>query len=150
MNTKSDNKNSILLATLVDIFSKNMNLAQIKFFYLFIIELCKVQTVSFEKIACILNLGRFTKPKLFKFSYTEHFNLQFFCKLKQSKYSFETASKPNSSLQRIQQFMSEYTLNTDIIAILALTLLLEKPSFHLAMDRDLIAENQCIGTGYCL
>ncbi len=51
MNTSIENKNSILLGTLLQIFEDKMNLARIKFFGLFIMALCKVQTVCFEKLA---------------------------------------------------------------------------------------------------
>lgn len=51
MNTRDEDKNSILFETLVQIFGNKMNLARIKFFGLFICALCKVQTVCFEKLA---------------------------------------------------------------------------------------------------
>ena len=51
MNTRAENKNTILFATLSQIFGDKMNLARIKFFGLFICALCKVQTVCFEKLA---------------------------------------------------------------------------------------------------
>lgn len=51
MNTSIESKNSILLETLLQIFGNKMNLARIKFFGLFIMALCKVQTVCFEKLA---------------------------------------------------------------------------------------------------
>jgi hypothetical protein len=51
MNTKVNNKNSILSSTLFGFFGNEMNLARIKFFGLFISALCKVQTVCFEKLA---------------------------------------------------------------------------------------------------
>ena len=51
MNTSSESKISILIDTLVQIFGKDFHLARIKFIGLFISALCKVQTVSFEKLA---------------------------------------------------------------------------------------------------
>ncbi|HOE04473.1 MAG TPA: IS4 family transposase [Bacteroidales bacterium] len=51
MDTRVESKNSILIETLFQTFGKEMNLARIKFFGLFICGLCKVQTVCFEKIA---------------------------------------------------------------------------------------------------
>lgn len=51
MDTRAENKNTILFATLSQIFGDKMNLARIKFFGLFICALCKVQTVCFEKLA---------------------------------------------------------------------------------------------------
>ena len=41
----------------------------------------------------------------------------------------------DSSLRRIQRFMSDYLLDTDIIARLIFDLLPHKPPFRLAMDR---------------
>jgi hypothetical protein len=52
MNTKVENKVTILSNTLTEFFGDKMNLARIKFFGLFISALCKVQTVCFEKLAC--------------------------------------------------------------------------------------------------
>jgi len=78
-----------------------MNLTRIKFFGLFIMALCKVQTVCFEKLAT----------------------------------SFENEVKVDSSLRRIQRFMSDYLLDTNLIARLVFALLPHIPPFHLAMDR---------------
>jgi len=72
MNIRIENKNSILLDTLSQIFGDKMNLARIKFFVLFICALCKVQTVCFDKFAVC----------------------------------FDTDVKFESSLRRIQRFMS--------------------------------------------
>lgn len=51
MNTSIDYKNSNLIESLTVFFGNEMNFARIKFLSLFIIALCKVQTVCFEKIA---------------------------------------------------------------------------------------------------
>jgi len=101
MNTKFDCKNTILNDSLVQIFKGEMNLARIKFFGLLITALCKVQTVSFEKLAS----------------------------------AFDTAANVDSSLRRIQRFMSDYVLDTDIIARFVFRLLPHKPPYRLAMDR---------------
>jgi len=101
MNASIECKNSILLETLVQVFGDKMNLARIKFFGLFIMALCKVQTVCFEKLAA----------------------------------SFDHDVKVDSSLRRIQRFMSEYLLDTDFIARLVFALLPHKPPYRLAMDR---------------
>ena len=101
LNTRVDSKNSILLATLSEVFGDKMNLARIKFFGLFICALCKVQTVCFEKLAT----------------------------------SFDTAVKVDSSLRRIQRFMSEYLLDTSLIARFVFALLPHKPPYRLALDR---------------
>lgn len=51
MNTSLESKISVLNDTLKQIFEKDFHLARIKFISLFISALCKVQTVSFEKLA---------------------------------------------------------------------------------------------------
>ena len=101
MNTRVENKNTILFSTLSQIFGDKMNLARIKFFGLFICALCKVQTVCFEKLAT----------------------------------AFDADAKVDSSLRRIQRFMSEYLLDTDLIARFVFALLPHKPPYRLALDR---------------
>jgi hypothetical protein len=49
--------------------------------------------------------------------------------------AFETDSKSDSSLRRIQRFMADYRLDTDLIARLIFRLLPHKPPFRLAIDR---------------
>ena len=49
--------------------------------------------------------------------------------------AFDSEVKSDSSLRRIQRFMSEYVLNMDIIARLVFSLLPHKPPYRLAMDR---------------
>jgi hypothetical protein len=49
--------------------------------------------------------------------------------------SFETTAKSGSSLRRIQRFMADYVLNTDLIARLIFKMLPHKPPYRLAMDR---------------
>ncbi len=92
MNTRVENKNTILFSTLSQIFGDKMNLARIKFFGLFICALCKVQTVCFEKLAA----------------------------------AFDADAKVDSSLRRIQRFMSEYLLDTDLIGVDTIDYLLVK------------------------
>jgi hypothetical protein len=82
MNTKAENKVTILSNTLKEFFGDNMNLARIKFFVLFISALCRVQTFCFEKLAC----------------------------------NFDTNFRVDSSLRRIQSIISEYSLDSDLIA----------------------------------
>jgi hypothetical protein len=101
MNTRVESKNSILFATLSQIFGDKMNLARIKFFGLFICALCRVQTVCFEKLAA----------------------------------SFDADVRVGSSLRRIQRFMSEYLLDTSLIARFVFALLPHKPPYRLVMDR---------------
>jgi hypothetical protein len=101
MNTKANNKATVISETLKEFFVDRMNLARIKFFGLFISALCKVQTVCFEKLAC----------------------------------GFETDAKAESSLRRIQRFMSEYSLDLDLIARFIFALLPHEPPYRLALDR---------------
>jgi hypothetical protein len=101
MNTKAENKVTILSDKLKEFFGNKMNLARIKFFGLFISALCKMQTVCFEKLAC----------------------------------SFDTNAKSESSLRRIQRFISEYSLDSDLVAMFIFALLPRKPPYRLALDR---------------
>ena len=48
---------------------------------------------------------------------------------------FEASAKPESSLRRIQRFMAEYVLDTDLIARIVFKMLPHEPPFRLAMDR---------------
>jgi len=49
--------------------------------------------------------------------------------------SFDSDAKMDSSLRRIQRFMSEYVLDTDLIARFIFALLPHKPPYRLVMDR---------------
>jgi len=49
--------------------------------------------------------------------------------------AFETRVHSNSSLRRIQRFMAEYALNTDLIARLIFKMLPHQPPYRLVMDR---------------
>ena len=64
MNTRFENKISILNDTFVNIFGSELNLARIKFISLFIIALSKVQTVTFEKIAVAFENEAYTSSSL--------------------------------------------------------------------------------------
>jgi hypothetical protein len=101
MNTRAENKNTILFSTLSQVFGDKMNLARIKFFGLFICALCKVQAVCFEKLAA----GFYSDVKVVSF------------------------------LRRIQRFMVEYLLDTDLIARFVFALLPHAPPYRLALDR---------------
>jgi hypothetical protein len=96
MDTRVENKNTIIFSTLSQIFGGQMNLARIKFFGLFISALCKVQTVCFEKLAA----------------------------------GFDSEVNVGSSLRRIQRFMAEYLLDTDLIALIVFALLPHKPPYR--------------------
>jgi hypothetical protein len=49
--------------------------------------------------------------------------------------AFQTGAKSDSSLRRIQRFMSQYTLDTDLVARLIFKLLPHKPPYRIVMDR---------------
>lgn len=49
--------------------------------------------------------------------------------------SFDSSVKVDSSLRRIQRFMAEYVLDTNIIARFIFTMLPHKPPYRLALDR---------------
>jgi Transposase DDE domain. len=49
--------------------------------------------------------------------------------------AFETGSKSDSSLRRIQRFIADYSLDTDLIARLIFKLLPHNPPYRLALDR---------------
>lgn len=49
--------------------------------------------------------------------------------------AFDSPSNTNSSLRRIQRFMAQYLLDTDMIARLVFRLLPHEPPYRLAMDR---------------
>ena len=101
LKTKTEYKSTELISILAQNFSGKMNLARIKFFGLFLCALCKVQTVSFEKLST----------------------------------AFESQARRESSLRRIQRFMAEYVLDSDLIARFIFKLLPHQPPYRLAMDR---------------
>ena len=49
--------------------------------------------------------------------------------------AFETDATSKSSLRRIQRFMADYMLDTDLIARLIFKMLPHQPPYRLAMDR---------------
>jgi len=49
--------------------------------------------------------------------------------------AFESEAKTSSSLRRIQRFMADYVLNSELIAKLVFKILPHKPPYRLAMDR---------------
>lgn len=62
------------------------------------------------------------------------------CKVKTVGYeklasAFDSPASSDSSLRRIQRFMAEYVLDTDLIARLIFKLLPHKPPYRLALDR---------------
>ena len=99
--TNAVTKNSELISVLNNNFQGKINLARLKLISHFIIALCKVQTVTFEKLA----------------------------------NAFDSQSNSNSSLRRIQRFIAEYTLDSDLIARLIFNLLPPKEKYILSIDR---------------
>lgn len=55
-----------------------------------------------------------------------------FCKL---ATAFETPAKPGSALRRVQRFMAEYALDSNLLARLIFKMLPHEPPFKLVMDR---------------
>ena len=83
-------------------FSGTLNLARVKLIALFICSLCKVQTVTFSKLA----------------------------------NAFDCSAEPHSSLRRIQRFIANFSLDSDLIAQLIFGLLPNKnEKLILSIDR---------------
>ena len=99
--TNISSKNSDLISILNTHFDNSLNLARVKFISMFIIALCKRQTVNFSKLS----------------------------------KAFDTSADANSSLRRIQRFIAGFSLNSDLIARLIFSLLPDKESLTLSIDR---------------
>lgn len=103
-NTSQDCKSTKLADVLDENLSKNgqkLNKARVKLISLFILALCKVQTVSFHKLAL----------------------------------TFDSSSKADSSLRRLQRFIASFDLSSDLIAKLIFSFLPEKENLKLVIDR---------------
>ena len=94
-------KNTELTSTLNSNLEGKVNLARVKLMSHIIAALCKVQTVTFEKLAI----------------------------------AFDAEAKPCSSLRRIQRFIADFSLSSDLIAKLIFNLLPDKKSLRLTIDR---------------
>lgn len=99
--TNATTKNSELTAILGTHLQGKINLARLKLISHFVIALCKVQTVTFEKLA----------------------------------NAFDSESDSESSLRRIQRFVANYSLDSDLIARLVFNLLPEQGKLILSIDR---------------
>lgn len=99
--TNASAKSNELISELTPYFQGKINMARIKLISHFIIALCKVQTVTFEKLAS----------------------------------AFESSTNPKSSLRRIQRFMANYSLDSDLIARFIYGLLPKKDNLILSIDR---------------
>ncbi len=99
--TNASSKSNELISVLTPHFKGKINMARIKFISHFILALCKVQTVTFEKLA----------------------------------NAFESSANSKSSLRRIQRFIADYALDSDLIARLVYGLLPKQDTFILSIDR---------------
>lgn len=103
-NTSRDYKSKQLAELLKENISKNgskLNKARLHLMAMVIIALCKVQNVSFHKLAI----------------------------------AFDAESKADSSLRRLQRFIADFHLCSDLIARLIFGLLPEKTNLKLVIDR---------------
>ena len=99
--TNAITKNSELTSVLNTHFQGKINLARVKLISYIIIALCKVQTVTFEKLS----------------------------------NAFDTSVNAESSLRRIQRFIADYSLDSDLIARLIFNLLPKQDKLILSIDR---------------
>lgn len=100
--TSIKNKNSDLISILSTHFKNNLKLARIKkFISMFIIALCKPQTVNFGKLSRV----------------------------------FDSFASTDSSLRRIQRFMAQFSLDSNLIARMIFSLLPDKENLTLSIDR---------------
>ena len=101
--SRSDKSNelSAVLTTNLEKSNAKINKARLKLISMVILALCKVQTVSFHKLAI----------------------------------AFETKSNADSSLRRLQRFIANFDLCSDLIAKIIFGLLPEKSNLKLVIDR---------------
>ncbi|WP_394799471.1 hypothetical protein [Chryseobacterium muglaense] len=102
--TSQGDKSSQLSAVLKDNLEKNnakINKARLQLISMCILALCKVQTVSFHKLAL----------------------------------AFESDGKADSSLRRLQRFIADFDLCSDLITKIIFGLLPEKTNLKLVIDR---------------
>jgi hypothetical protein len=99
--TNAVTKNSELTSVLNTHFQGEINLARVKLISHIIIALCKVQTVTFEKLS----------------------------------NAFDTRVNSASSLRRIQRFITNYSLDANLIARLIFNLLPKQDKLILSIDR---------------
>jgi hypothetical protein len=76
----------------------------------------------------------FARIKFFGLFICAHSKVQTVC-FEKLIASFDVNVRVDSSLRRIQRFMSEYLLDTGLIARFVFALLTHKPLYHLALDR---------------
>jgi len=100
-NTNVSFKNNELIPILNEHFKGKLNFARVQFIAMFISSLCKVQTVTFSKIA----------------------------------NAFDSTAKADSSLRRIQRFIADFSLNSNLVAKLIFSLLPKQDNLILSIDR---------------
>ena len=100
-NINVESKSRDFISILDTHFQGKVNLSRLKLISMFVIALCKVQTVGFEKLA----------------------------------NAFDSEALASSSLRRIQRFIAQYALNSDLIAKLIFGLLPQKEDLKLSIDR---------------
>jgi len=88
-NTNVTSKSNELISILDTQFKGKLNLARVKLIALFICSLCKVQTVTFSKLA----------------------------------NGFDSQANSSSSLRRIQRFIANFSISSDLVAKLIFSLL---------------------------
>jgi hypothetical protein len=100
-NTNVTTKSTELISILDTQFKGKLNLARVKLIVMFICSLCKVQTVTFSKLA----------------------------------NAFDSQANSSSSLRRIQRFIANFSISSDLIAKLIFSLLPEQKDLILSIDR---------------
>jgi hypothetical protein len=97
------------------------------------VECKSTQLISIlsEHLAGKMNLGRI---KFFGLFICALCKVQTVC-FEKLAAAFESEAKTGSSLRRIQRFMADYMLNSDLIANLIFKILPHKPPYRLTMDR---------------
>lgn len=101
MITNDESKINELVSILNVHFKSKINLARVKFIAMFIMALCKVQTVTFHKIASAI----------------------------------DSPSKSDSCLRRLQRFIADFSLDSDLIARLIFSILPFQNKIQLSLDR---------------
>jgi hypothetical protein len=88
-------------------------------------------TILIEVFGANMNLARI---KFFGLFISALCKVQTVC-FEELASSFDSEVRVDSSLRRVQRFMSDYLFDTDFIALLVFKLILHKPPYRLALDR---------------
>ena len=100
-NTNVNPKSTELISILDTQFKGKLNLARVKLIAMFICSLCKVQTVTFSKLA----------------------------------NAFDSRANSSSSLRRIQRFIANFSISSNLITKLIFSLLPKQEDLILSIDR---------------